>query len=167
MYLYYFAYGSNMSSPRLKARLPEAKPLGHGMASGFEVIFHKRGFVDGSGKCGLIHCDREQAVVHGVVFELPVSTKPSLDRIEGVGHGYDCIELSVQHFTLGTIPCQSYLATALDESLLPYDWYLEHVMAGAREHELPGDYLNKLSKLPCLADPDNARRIAELAIYQD
>ena len=35
----YFAYGSNMSTPRLQARLPHARPLGPAWLDGHRLAF--------------------------------------------------------------------------------------------------------------------------------
>jgi hypothetical protein len=46
----YFAYGSNMSTARLRERMPSCKPLGTATLPGHALRFHKRS-TDKSGKC--------------------------------------------------------------------------------------------------------------------
>jgi hypothetical protein len=46
----YFAYGSNMSTARLRQRMPSCKPLGTAVLSEHKLRFHKRS-TDQSGKC--------------------------------------------------------------------------------------------------------------------
>jgi len=162
--VYYFAYGSNMSQRRLRARLTDSQSLGYAQLRGFTVVFHKRGSNDQSGKCGLVTAAVDQ-FAHGVVFSINAHDKPQLDIIEGVGKGYSCLDVTVQHHRLGQVPCLTYLATDLDQTLLPFPWYREHVLVGAREHGLPADYIARLQALPTTDDPDTDRHARELAIY--
>lgn len=161
--MYYFAYGSNMSTRRLHARLADIEPLGYATLPGHRVVFHKRGYRDASGKCGLLAAADARA--HGVVFRINASDLPLLDAIEGVGHGYIRGQVSALHDMLGPLPCLTYLATDLDESLRLYHWYRQHVIVGASEHGLPASYLVQLRSLPSIDDPDRHRQARELAIY--
>lgn len=162
--MYYFAYGSNMSTRRLQARLSDIEPLGYATLPGHEVVFHKCGYRDGSGKCGLL-AGPDDAIAHGVVFRINAGQLPLLDEIEGVGHGYLRGEVTAKHETLGALPCVTYVATDLDTSLRPYHWYCQHVIVGASEHGLPVSYLDQLRVLPSIDDPDSQRHARELAIY--
>ncbi|MFN3163114.1 MAG: gamma-glutamylcyclotransferase family protein [Pseudohongiellaceae bacterium] len=162
--MYYFAYGSNMSQRRLQQRLSGSTSLGYARLPGYDVVFHKRGSRDSSGKCGLVAAPGD-TWAHGVVFTINDHHKPLLDDIEGVGDGYACHDVTVHHEQLGLLPCLTYLAEELDESLRLYPWYLEHVLVGAREHDLPADYIQHLQTLPTIDDPDSARHDRELAIY--
>jgi gamma-glutamylcyclotransferase len=49
----YFAYGSNMLTERLRARVGGAAALSKVCVCGYRVRFHKRSD-DGSGKCNII-----------------------------------------------------------------------------------------------------------------
>jgi hypothetical protein len=113
--------------------------------------FHKRGD-DGSAKCSILP---DGDGVHLAVFEISINDKLVLDRIEGVGSGYEEAILGVPE--LGN--CTTYIAAEshIDVSLDPYDWYKELVLAGAHEHGFPDDYLNRISTLPANQDPDHAR----------
>ena len=50
--LLYFAYGSNMSSVRLRARVNSAQPLGVARLPGHRLRWHMHS-LDGSGKCDI------------------------------------------------------------------------------------------------------------------
>ena len=52
-----------------------------------------------------------------------------------------------------------------DATLNPYNWYKEHVLRGARENNLPHDYISIIEKIESLPDPDMDRHEQELAIY--
>lgn len=67
---YYFAYGSNMSSVRLKERAPSSRAVGVAQLPEYVLKFHKRS-KDGSGKCNALFTGVATDVVFGVVFEMP------------------------------------------------------------------------------------------------
>lgn len=164
MNLFYFAYGSNMATVRLRQRLPAARCLGRAEAPGFRVVFHKVGFRDGSGKCGLLRAG-ENDLTQGVLYALHATDIDLLDRIEGVGHGYQRLTLTVRLPDARQIEAVSYLAIRLDPALKPFHWYKQHLLAGASEHALPEDYLRLLAELESVADPDSARHAREMAIH--
>ena len=136
--LTYFAYGSNMLTERLQRRVPSATPIGAAHCAGWELAFHKRGR-DGSAKCSIF--ESPDGHVHGVVFELHAGERYLLDRAEGLGAGYELVELDV---ALGDqrVEVFSYLAqpSYVDDSLVAFGWYHDLVLAGAAEHSLPEQY---------------------------
>lgn len=153
----YLAYGSNMYSPRLRLRVPSARALGVGALEGWDLRVHKRGR-DGSGKCDVVPSGRAGAVVHGVVFEIDPRERRRLDRAEGLGAGYRRRPVQVAAGA-ETIPAFTYVAQQVfvDDSLQPFGWYKDLVLAGAREHELPGRYVRSLEAIPAVSDPDPER----------
>jgi hypothetical protein len=50
-----------------------------------------------------------------------------------------------------------YAATKTDSSLKPYTWYKAFVVAGAKEHKLPSDYIKQLEAVEAIQDPDRER----------
>ena len=69
-------------------------------------------------------------------------------------------ELDVVDSAGTTLKPLIYLATDetyIDDSLEPYDWYLRHVVQGARHHRLPPAYVVELEKVPTKPDPDAER----------
>lgn len=138
----YFGYGSNMSSPRLLERIPDARPLGAALLPGWRFACDKRGR-DGSGKANIRLAPR--TAVWGVVFELPPEAWPRLDRFEW---GYRREPCRVRHGRR-VLEAQMYVAVAPHEQELePFDWYRDHMLHGAREHELPEDVIAALAALP-------------------
>ena len=59
----------------------------------------------------------------------------------------------------------TYLATRIDESLLPFRWYKYHVLHGAVENDLPPDYISFIDSFNSVADPDKENAADELSIY--
>lgn len=157
MRMKYFAYGSNLLSARLRGRTPSAAAIGVATLSGYALRWHKRSR-DGSGKCDAFRTGASDDAVVGVLFELTAADGAELDRIEGIGFGYGVRDVSV---ALGAERSRAFTYVArpdaIDASLAPYDWYKELVVAGAREHALPGEYLACLLAQACVADVDEAR----------
>jgi len=156
--LIYFAYGSNMFSKRLQAkkRCPSAKPMGMTELRGHALKWHKQS-KDGSGKCDIVEATGDpQAFVLGVLYEIAPEEKDALDRAEGLGHGYEEIDIKVLRDG-ALLTAKAYRATNVDPALKPYIWYRSLVVAGAREHELSPDYITRLEAVPACDDPDRAR----------
>jgi hypothetical protein len=160
----YFAYGSNLSVPRLQARTPSAEPIGVVELPGFRLVFDKWG-QDGSAKAD---CERTGAPdhrVHGGLFRIHAADRPALDRAEGLGKGYDACEVTLKTAD-GGVSAWTYVATDKRPGLLPYGWYLHHVLIGAEAFRLPPAYISAIRSLPSMADPDAARQARELSIYE-
>ena len=161
----YFAYGSNMSLARLKARIPSAEPLGHHMLTGFDLRFHKIG-QDQSGKCDAFFTGNSDDVIHGALYRLPSSDKKLLDRIEGVGNGYENRAVTVTTDSGVLIVASTYVATQIDSDLKPFSWYVNHVLVGAKELGLPEYYIQqKIASIPFDEDPDRERDSHQRAIH--
>jgi len=153
-----FAYGSNMHTARLRARVSSAAPMGTGVTLGRRLGFHKRG-LDGSGKADAFYTGREQDRVWGVLFEIDPAHKPLLDRHESLGVGYD--DVSVEVLCGGDIiSARMYVARSemIDRRLKPFCWYHRFVLDGARLHGAPADYLEELARVEFDIDPDSKRR---------
>ena len=148
----YAAYGSNLHPVRLAKRLASAKLIGTAHLEQWSLCFHKRS-KDQSGKCSIIS---DPGGVHFAVFDISAGDKLILDEIEGVGQGYSAISLDVPIF--GT--CASYIAEQgyIDDSLLPYGWYKELVLAGARFHGFPDQYVAQIESVRASEDPDSLRQ---------
>jgi hypothetical protein len=85
--IHYFAYGSNMSTPRLRYRVPGCRFEFVARLPNYKLCFHKRS-KDGSAKCNAFRTAEPTDAVIGVVYEIPTNEKPALDRAEGLGAGY-------------------------------------------------------------------------------
>jgi hypothetical protein len=158
----YFAYGSNLCEPRLSGRAPGTAIVGPAALQGFELRWHKRS-TDGSGKCS-IRASARGGRVHGVVYELPEAAKSALDRIEGLGIGYDERSVKVR-LAEASIEAVTYVASPsyIDDALLPWSWYKRLVVSGAEDHRLPADYVGSLRAVAARQDPDTARAARNLA----
>jgi len=163
--MYYFAYGSNMSLRRLRARVPSAVNYGIASLYGHSLRFHKCGR-DGSAKCDALLTREPSHRVLGVVYQIDPADRPGLDRHEGLGQGYAAKR--VQLFLAGgeRIEAFTYTATLTDPNLHPFTWYKEHVLRGALEHGLDADYIQSIREVDTRVDTDLEREARELAIYR-
>ena len=160
----YFAYGSNMSTPRIQRRVESVTVLSTGHLPEHVLRFHKRS-VDGSAKCDIEHTQHPDDKVYGVIFEIHTSEKAVLDQYEGLGNGYEekCVSTYLPDGRV--IAATTYYATHIDASLQPYHWYKEHVLRGAREHALPDEHIAAIEAIGSIADPNQSNHAAELSIY--
>lgn len=161
--MYYFAYGSNMSSLRLLSRVPAARMIAVGHLSGYHMSFRKQSH-DGSSKCTLEA--NTNASTLGVIFKIPSDQRYTLDRIEGQGFGYAVTDVDIMLQSGKYVRAFTYVGTDLTDELRPYSWYKYHVMAGAREHGLPHQYIQHIEAVEDVEDPDEERQRYELSIYQ-
>jgi cation transport regulator ChaC len=150
---WYFAYGSNMSAPRLfEERLrPEGVAAGQriaGRLDGWRLAFNKRGRVAGTGAGNIVLAPGE--VVHGTLNLLPAKGFEVLDRYEGVAGGhYERRLVPVVRGDSGlAVEAITYVALLTGEDLRPTRDYLGHLLAG--RDLLPADYFRRLSETPTL-----------------
>ena len=92
MYRIIFAYGSNMSSARLKAPRPFGSKVRQRRTPSTQTsVFHKRG-ADGSAKANAFYTGDTADIVHGVLFEIDENELQDLDRAEP---GYERSSLNI------------------------------------------------------------------------
>jgi hypothetical protein len=72
--IHYFAYGSNMSTPRLRYRVPGCRFEFVARLPNYKLCFHKRSN-DGSVKCNAFKTAEPTDAVIGVVYENPNERK--------------------------------------------------------------------------------------------
>lgn len=161
-YELYFAYGSNMLEQRLKDRVESAKFLWNAWIRGYEVRCRKKSG-DKSGKADLVKTGNPD-IVHGVVYEFDPADWPALD---GVELGYDRAPIRVHNDT-SAFDVTTYLARVeeIDESRVPYTWYMELILCGAEQHGLPEDYRERLGNIHGIPDPKDDRKSRKRAEKQ-
>jgi hypothetical protein len=132
-----------------------------GELRGVALRFHKRGR-DGSGKCSVVTVEESDETVHGAVYRLTRVQVEALDRIESLGRGYERHVTEVHVASVGVRRCFTYVAMSefVDDRLVPFSWYAELVVLGARYHGFPAEYIAGLERQIDEADPD-ARRSEE------
>lgn len=158
----YFAYGSNMLSTRLIERCPSAAFICTGIVPDYALEFTKRS-IDGSGKATLTKA-RGKSGIPGVVFEIKSCEREALDRAEGAGNGYDRVDEFPVISGGKSIKTTTYLATERQKDVIPYDWYLALVIAGAIEHKLDASHIDYLRAIKYTKDLEKGRKARTLAI---
>lgn len=165
----YFAYGSNMLKQRLVKRCKSAHAVGSAWAEGYALSFSKQS-KDRSGKATLVKSDNAASRVYGVLFDIDPADLPALHREEG--KGYERIANFPVQRGDGDKPLDvfTYIASAdrTDPALLPYDWYLSLIIAGAERANLPENYVQALRAEKSMpdSDPDRASHVEALALLK-
>jgi hypothetical protein len=171
MSLHYFAFGSNMLTERLQARVPSAQAVGTARLPGYALRFHKRS-TDGSGKCSVVPSPQTngqgRSAVYGVRFVMDGGHLPSLDAAEARGDGYrrEMFDVRQSGYTESVF---AYVAQPdyVDPDLRPYRWYKALVLAGALQHDLPDAYVDHIRNVEAVRDPDEERRQENEALLRD
>lgn len=157
----YFAYSEKMFSHHLNHIVREVICLGVVKAIGYKLFFHNRGIDDFSGKCNIVPVNDLSQEVYGVLYEIKEEERYLLDRSEGLG-------ISTQEIILKVYPVNTqeegvfaftYVAHKdnVFEDLVPFSWYKEMVISGAKEHQLPENYIHHLEQYACSEDPNVQR----------
>ncbi len=140
-----------MKTERIADRVPSVTPLGCAQLDHYRLVMNKRGR-DGSAKAN-IEVARDEAVF-GVVFALDTDDWTTLDAFE---RGYTRREIEVtvaeDRRVVTTYCCED--PTFLTREPIAYDWYVELMRDGAKQHGLPAWYRERLAGLPSQPDPDD------------
>ena len=131
-------------------RVSSARALGPAQLPGHRLILNKPG-VDGSAKAN-VEPDSE-GLVWGVAYEVPISDFVHLDRYEV---GYTRSAIRVYPAPEVGIDAEVYVALRTTSDGVPFDWYKQLMLEGAREHGLPGSYVEQLLALPERRDERDA-----------
>jgi len=126
--------------------------------------FEKRS-TDGSAKGDAFETGNPQDIVWGVIFDIDDKEKPALDEAEGLGEGYSEKATTVVDGAGTEYPVSLYVAEpGYITALRPYSWYKRFVVDGARQHQLPVEYVDKIVAMPDGEDPDRDRDRRKRAI---
>jgi gamma-glutamylcyclotransferase (GGCT)/AIG2-like uncharacterized protein YtfP len=149
----YFAYGSNLLATRMQERVPGARCGGRASLAGYALVFDKRGR-DRSAKANL-RCETGRSV-QGVVYELPPGGFAALDAFEP---GYARLAVEVRCEADGALHrAQTYCSDERAPELRAQRDYLELVLAGARAHGLPEEWLREIARAAGELQPAGSRR---------
>jgi gamma-glutamylcyclotransferase len=175
---YIFAYGSNLDIDRMRRRIASTRIVGLSRLPEHDLRFHVRGTIDGTAKADAYFTGDTAHHVLGMVYGIHPNDLPVLDRIEG---GYSrtlhpvAPEIVPARSGPGPVaygsgspradaapeipfPAKAWSYHGRPENLagdlLPYDWYLDHVVRGARFHSVPADYMKRLEGIDVV--PSNA-----------
>ncbi|MCP4430526.1 MAG: gamma-glutamylcyclotransferase, partial [Gammaproteobacteria bacterium] len=159
-------YGSNLATPRLLQRIPDARLHKVATLSGHRLCFHKNDS-GRSGKCDIQSTEDHDDIVYGIVYHISQNGKEALDYYEGHGFGYLSKTIKITTLDGDRIEALTYYAIDIDIIQQPYHWYKEHVLRGAREHDFPTEYIAMIEAQASIDDFDEQRVRRELEIYLD
>jgi hypothetical protein len=155
-----------MSVPRLAGRVPSARYEGTGFLYGHKLAFHKVGRKDGSGKCNAYETGNAEDYLAGILYTIDPDHRNLLHTIEGVGAGYEVMHVDITTPSDTSVSAFTYYATKIKHDLKPFHWYKHHVVFGARENNLPAEYVDQIISVESIEDPDDERALQELSIYR-
>ena len=145
----YFAYGSNLSEPRLHENCPSAHLEAIARLPGYRLAFTRRSERWGGGVAD-IRPD-PAAEVRGIVWRIAVAEGDALDRQEGV-HAtpprYRRIEIAVTTEADEVIECLAYQVVEPEaDHIAPSAAYLGTMVRGARAAGLPEAYITQIEAI--------------------
>jgi cation transport regulator ChaC len=150
--LWYFAYGSNLDPDTFLGRR-RMTPLDTRVAilDGFELRFD---LPVGPGERGVANViARPGECVWGAAYLLTSPEADRLDRTEGVQHdAYRRIDVSLRTTAGGSIGAFTYVSSRGREGRMPSRRYLGLLLAGARHHGLPAEWVARLRAWPIAVD---------------
>ncbi len=148
-----------MLAERLQARCPSAVFVGPAFVCGYELQFSKRS-IDCSGKATIVESKDSFQKLYGAIFQIDESEIGKLDKAEGSDYerreDFCVVKLDDDQETKVT----TYVAkpTATNVSLVPFDWYKNLIIAGARQSGLPVSYISMLERHISVSDPVATRK---------
>lgn len=150
---FYFAYGSNLLTTRLRARCPSARVIGPASAPDHRIAYDVRA-ADGSAKLGLR--PRTGWRAHGLLWEIDAADRDGLARAEGLNYR------EVGDFRVWLADAEprevvTWLPLRPSEPGRPWHWYRALAVAGAEEAGLPREALAPLATVEVDRDPDPDR----------
>lgn len=160
---YYFGFGSNLLSARIKVQNKSAERVGPGKLIDYRLDFanaaaNKELYSPNWNGCPATIIECPGSVVHGAVWRINDEDIDELDRQEGVECGiYKPISVKVLveiEGELAKVACRTYKlvhnpSTPLDPAKRPFErqpsqTYLTVILNGAEETGLPADYIEFL-----------------------
>ncbi len=164
MKINYFAFGSNLSSPRLLQRLPQVSVSCVATLGQHRLCWRKNNQGQ-SGKCDIEFTRNPDHQVYGVVYQMTRDEQLELDKYESEGFGYERKQAQVLTLDGETVEGFTYYALDILDGQQPFHWYKEHVLRGALEHAFPEYYIDGIRATASIEDHDPERVLRELAIY--
>lgn len=149
-----FTYGSMMSTPELKQRCPTARAVCNARLLDHQLRFNRESKERKGGVASVVQLTG--STVWGVVYEIIPNEIEVLDRAEGFKQGRPTEQNCYQRITCVVMPSgdaqnplevQLYQANPQANPPLPNKSYIKLLIEGAKEHDLPADYIAWLATL--------------------
>ena len=145
--IWYFAYGSNMNWDQKEDRTGAIREARIARLLGYRFAFNKRGKDAGQVYANVMN--DEEAVTWGVIYRCRPAAIELLDRHEGVRIGH--YRRTTMAVLVGEEEVEAVVYVAepkyIVEDSKPSDDYLGRILAGARLHELPDEYVRRIETI--------------------
>ncbi|XP_037939271.1 gamma-glutamylcyclotransferase-like [Teleopsis dalmanni] len=152
----YFGYGSNLLTKRIHIRNPTAVKIGAGRLENYRLDFNS--YADNWDGAPATIVPTENSTVYGTLWEIDISNLADIDDQEGVSEGeYEPVNISVFLNNDTVVNARSYVLVKqpeiplkmLNMSNIPFErqpskTYLQCLVKGAIESELPDEYIRWL-----------------------
>ncbi len=136
--LIYFAYGSNLKKEQMNERDVVIYKTYKGFIKNYKLEFNKKS-IDGSSKANITKSDGE--IVWGICYVLDADGFENLSKHE---KGYEELEVIVYDENQEILfTAKTFISNKICDKL-PTKEYLNIIIDGAKQHELPEDYVHKL-----------------------
>lgn len=145
-YFFYFSYGSNLLKERIHVGVSEAVFISIGVLNNFELSF----FDDSKRWKGALASiePKEGSRVFGCIWRVPYSLLDALD-IQETGYHRLMIQVLSYSSMHRTFNCLTYQYSNTNRVVAaPSPHYKEVIIAGAVEHKLPNEYIERLLVIP-------------------
>lgn len=151
-----FAYASNMRVEKFAAMVPSAKKLGIARLPNYVFTFTLTAD-DQSTKANITPASDTLSEVWGVLIEYDDNERDNFYYPDGA---LTLIPVNCTDQQGNLHKAEAFIAKphAVNEFLLPYDWYLDKIVRIGQEAGLPETYTKALSLLDSKVDPDEQRR---------
>ena len=142
----YFAYGSNMATPVMRAACAEHRFLGPARLPGYRFAFMRRSVRTGTGVADIL--PDPEGSVWGALYELERERMSALDRKETLGTAYEHLDVVVLQDDGASHDAMAYSVIAKEPvEVRPSLAYVQGLLQGAGERSLPKDYFVWLQAL--------------------
>lgn len=141
----YFAFASNMSSEEFGAWCPGAEFIAVAKLAGYRLDFTRYSEKRQGGVADVVASEGDE--VWGALYELPEDELPALDRKESAPSVYGHEDVDVVTTPGERVRAMTYMVVDKAPTEAPGRAYLELILKGARERELPADYLSALERI--------------------
>lgn len=154
-----FAYASNMNVNEFAETVPSAKKIAKARLTGYSFIFNKTAD-DGSSKANIIASTETDACVWGVLIEYNGSEKENFFNPTGWSSDFELTPVNCVAENGELYKAEAFTAKphAVNDFILPYDWYQAKIIKLLREQAFPEEYILTISLMPHKVDPDEKRR---------
>lgn len=143
---WYFSYGSNLSKKQMLRRTGSVPASRKAWLANYRLAFRK--VLVGDDVYATIVPSRG-AIVHGVAYRCSLHAMAQLDLFEGVAENCyrrESVQVSTQDGDVLT--CIVYIGAAFStESSIPNANYLDAILRGAEDHQLPTDYIEQIQSI--------------------